>query len=133
MAFTVELWGAPHSKVDKGRKGLRSNRREGRAWGPGRDMLGGAWGRARRGGGLVTWVPGVPRELPCGAGLTACWQRLGDQAGRRTVEATPRELSETRSRCCREPWRRNLLVPPCATGRRGKEEDVLTRLMGVNP
>ena len=28
-----------------------------------------------------------------------------------TVEATPRELSETHSGCCREPWRRNLLVP----------------------
>ena len=26
-------------------------------------------------------------------------------------EATPKELSETRSGRCREPWRRNLLVP----------------------
>ena len=44
----VELWGILHSKVEKGRKGLRNNRREGRAWSPGRDMLGvGGW----RGGG----------------------------------------------------------------------------------
>ena len=40
---------------------------------------------------------GVPAEL----GL----------AGRGTIEATPKELSETRSGRCREPWRRNLLVP----------------------
>ena len=49
--------------------------------------------------------------MPCRAGLTACWQRSGDLAGRETIEATPKELSETRSGRCREPWRRNLLVP----------------------
>ena len=104
--------GTLHSKVEKGCKGLRNNRREGRAWSPGRDMLGGgAWGGARRGGGLVTWVPQAPGELPCRAGHTTCWQRAGDRAGRGTIEAAPRELSETHSGCCREPWRRNLLVP----------------------
>ena len=74
-------------------------------------MLGRAWGRASRGGGLITWVPQDPRELPCRAGHTAYLQRAGNWAGRGTVEAVPRELSETCSGCCREPWRRNLLVP----------------------
>ena len=74
-------------------------------------MLGQAWGRATGEGGLVTWVPRAPRELPCRAGHTACWQRLGDWVGRGTVEAAPRELSETHSGRCREPWTRNLLVP----------------------
>ena len=49
--------GRPAFQVEKGHKGLRSNRREGRAWIPGRDMLGRVGGRAKRGGGLVTWVP----------------------------------------------------------------------------
>ena len=73
-------------------------------------MLGGAWGRARRGGGLVTWVPRAPGELPCRAGHTACLHRAGDPAGRETIEAAPRELSETCSGRCREPWRRNWRV-----------------------
>ena len=89
----------------------RNNCREGRAWIPGRDMLGRVWGRAKRGGGLVTWVLQTPGELPCKAGHTTCWQRLGDLAGRGIIEAAPRELSETHSGCCREPWRRTLLVP----------------------
>lgn len=60
--------------------------------------------------------------------LAETWRPGGGGSG----EAAPREL-ETCSGRCREPWRRNLLVPPCATGRRGKGEDVLTRLMGVEP
>ena len=70
MGCKVELWGTPHSKVEKGRKGLRNNPREGRAWSPGRDMLGRVWGRAKRGGGLVTWVLRTPGELPCRLGRT---------------------------------------------------------------
>ena len=40
---------------------------------------------------------------PAGRDLETRWEG--------TIEAAPRELSETHSGCCREPWRRNLLVP----------------------
>ena len=96
--------GRPTFRGSVGCKGLRKSPREGGAWSRGRDVLG------RWGGGLLTWGPQSPRELPCGVGTPPACR---DWAGRGTVEAAPGELSETHGGRCREPWRRNLLVPVC--------------------
>ena len=62
------------------------------------------------GGRLANVGSSEPPGVPCGVGTPPACR---DWAGRGTVEAAPGELSETHGGRCREPWRRNLLVPVC--------------------
>ena len=69
-------------------------------------------GEGKEGRGLGNMGSSNPRgaALQVGAHPPPAGRELG--TGREgTIEAAHRELSETHSGCCREPWRRNLLVP----------------------
>ena len=97
-------------------------------------MLGRVWGRAKRGGGLVTWVLQTPGELPCRLGHT---HRLLAEKWRPGREGDRRGHSQG---AFRDPqWalqgalEEESAGTPCAIGRREKGEDMPTGLMGVNP
>ena len=95
--------GTLHSKGEKGCKGLRNNRREGRAWSPGRDMLGGVVGEGKEGRGLGNMGSWSPR----GAALQGGAHRLLAESWRPGREGDHRGRSQGAFRdphgCCREP------------------------------
>lgn len=128
MGFKVELAGRPAAQVEKGHKGLRSNRREGGAWSPGRDMLGG-WESKEGKRGLVTW--GLEsREPALWAGHTRLLAETWRPGGEGTVEAASQGAFRDRQRGAAGSPGGGICWFPLVRLEGEEGEDVLTRLMG---